>query len=426
MNIKRHLSLIFFACAFTLASGGVFAQRIDSTSLVSIIKALQDQVTGSPSVFPLESYEGGIQSLESGLRQAYFGYGERRYAHRFDFHPAMDVGYFPTETGRVKDESGKSWKVRAPQAYLKRVYAIQKGELVSIRLLNSGYKLTLKHTLKTPYLDNDGRPYHHYFTCYRHLDSRSLSYLSGLARVFTNNPKASYEDLFGKYVFEAGEQVALVGFSPEKSVEAPRAHLDFSLNLFADPNKGTNIRNYALNPLLLFPPFEYADTRSYEIGAGQLPAYQFVVNTSNIVAPTKEKNGGFALHIISGGRTAEGEQLTTRYFALNGLDITLTNDGQQVGTYRIDRHSKLGYDTSSYELLDNPNGLAPYLIAPLEEQGDVYTIAVVLPKVWLDKQEYDWSRNGTVSIEISSIWKGYLEGHSRSLTIPIPAADTSK
>ena len=67
----------------------------------------------------------------------------------------MDVGYFPTETGNVTDESGEMWEVRAPQTYLKKVYAIQKGTLVSIALISTGYKIVLKHTLDTPYFDNE-------------------------------------------------------------------------------------------------------------------------------------------------------------------------------------------------------------------------------------------------------------------------------
>jgi hypothetical protein len=38
---------------------------------------------------------------------------------------------------------------------------------------------------------------------------RSLSYLSGIAREFTNDPEATYEALFGEYMFEAGQQLAL-------------------------------------------------------------------------------------------------------------------------------------------------------------------------------------------------------------------------
>jgi hypothetical protein len=413
--------LILF-CAYVLTCSSVYAQKIDSTSLTSIVEALQNQVRENPSAFPLESYEGGVQSVAKGLGQVYLGYGERRYTHRFDFHPAMDVGYFPTEVGNVTDESGETWEVRAPQSYLKKVYAIQKGELVSIALISSGYKIVLKHELKTPYIDNDGKPYYHYYTCYRHLDSRSLAYLSGIARKFTNNPKATYKKLFGKYIFEAGEQIALVGFSPERSsIGIPRAHLDFSLNLFKDPNKGTNIRNYALNPLLLFPPFEYADPRSYEMGARHLPAYRFVVHESHIRTPNKKKHGAVVFQIHSGGLSADGEYLVSRYFALNGLKVVLMNDGKQLGTYQLNRHTKLGYDTKSYDSLDNPNQSAPYFLAPMGEQEDIFNMGVVLPTTWFEEKQYDWSKDGSVSIQISSIWNGYLEGHSHSLTIPIPA-----
>jgi len=421
IRMKNFLILI---CVYCLTCGCVLAQKIDAASAVSIVKALQEQVSENPSAFPLESYEGGPQSLAKGLRQGYFGYGERRYSHRFDFHPAMDVGYFPTEVGNVTDELGETWEVRAPQTYLKKVYAVQKGELVSIALISTGYKIVLKHSLETPYYDNKGRAYYHYYTCYRHLDSRSLSYLSGIAKKFTNNPKATYKNLFEKYIFEAGEQMALVGFTPDKSSEGiPRAHLDFSLNLFDDPNKGTNIRNYAFNPLLLFPPFEYANPRSYIIGANHLPAYMFNVHESHIRTPGKEENGGFVLQIHSGGLSADGEYLMSRYFALNGLDVVLMNDGKQLGTYRVDRHRKLGYSTKSYESLDNPDLSTPHFLAPLEEQGDVFNMAVVLPTTWFEEKKYDWSKDGSVSIRISSIWDGYLEGHSYSFEIPLPASE---
>lgn len=417
-------SFLILICACCLTCGSVFAQKIDSQSAASIVKALQEQVKESPPAFPLESLTGGVQSIEKGLRLTYFGYGERRYTHRFDFHPAMDVGYFPKETGYVKDESGELWQVRSPQSYLKKVYAIQKGELVSIKLLSSGYKLILKHELKTPYFDNDGKPYYHYFTCYRHLDSRSLSYLNGIAREFSKDPAATYEVLFGKYIFETGEQIAVVGFPPdEKAVEIPRAHIDFSLNLFKDPNKGSNIRNYALNPLLLFPPFEYAAPQSHEMVANRMPAYQFFVDESSIVAPGKKSDGQFVLQIYAGGWSANDRFLATRYFALNGLDVLLTNDFKQLASYRIDRHRKSGYSTGSYELMDNPNPSVPHFLAPLGEQEDVFRMTVVLPRVWFEKNQYDWSENGSVSIDISSIWKGYAEGHNHSLTIPLPAGD---
>jgi len=416
-------SFLILTCAYCLTCSSVFAQKINADSAASIVKALQDQVKENPSVFPLESYEGGILSIADGLRLNYFGYGERRYSHRFDFHPAMDVGFYPTEIGHVTDEQGESWQVRAPQTYLKKVYAIQEGELVSIKLISTGYKIILKHKLETPYLDNDGNPYHHYYTCYRHLDSRSLSHLNEIAREFTNDQEATYKALFEKYTFEAGQQIALVGFTPDKNaVGLPRAHLDFSLNLFKDPNKGTNIRNYALNPLLLFPQFEYADPQSHEMAANSVPAYKFVVDKSSIVAPSRDKDGQFDLQIHSGGWSADDKYLATRYFALNGLDIVLTNNSSYLASYRIDRHRKSGYSTESYDLMDNPIQSVPHFLAPLGEQEDVFKMTIVLPKVWFEQNHYDWSKNGSVSIDISSIWKGYSEGHSHSFTIPLPVA----
>jgi hypothetical protein len=417
-------SFLILICACIFACGNVFAQKIDSTSLTSIVEALQYQVLKYPSVFPLESYDGGIQPLEKGLRQAYFGYGERRFIDRFDFHPAMDLGYFPTETGYVTTEQGQSEKVRAPQTYLKKVYAIQKGELVSIALISTGYKLVLKHTLERPYHDNEGNSYYHYYTCYRHLDSRSLAYLDEIARTFTGDPEAGYEQLFGKYLFEAGEQIALVGYAPNIGPDIPRAHLDFSLNLFGDPNKGGNIRNHALNPLFLFPPFEYADPQSHVLDASGVPAYKILVNESAIVAPGKGTDGQFTVRIPCGGQTADAEFSVCRYFALNALDVSIYNDGKPLETYHLDRHRKLGYNTGSYESLDTPNTTEPHFLAPLREQDDVYEMTVVLPVSWFKKIKYDWSETGLVSIELSSIWHGYLEGHELAFTIPLPAADT--
>lgn len=411
--------VLFFACIF--ACGNVFAQKTDAESLTSIIEALQDQVQKSPPVFPLEAFEGGIQPLEKGLRQAYFGYGERRYTDHFDFHPAMDVGYFPTEIGYVTTEEGESQEVRAPQSYLKKVYAVQTGELVSIALISTGYKLILKHSLETPYYDTGGKAFYHYYTCYRHLDSRSLAYLDGVAKTFTGDPDASYKELFGKYTFDAGEQIALVGFAPPGGPVIPRAHLDFSLNLFADPNKGSNIRKYALNPLLLFPPFEYADPQSYVIGTSGLPAYEFVVDESSIVVPSKRKDGQLSLQIHCGGRSSQDEYTVCRYFALNALVVRLSNDGESLGGYRLDRHLKMGYNTESYTTLDNPNTRAPHFLAPLGEQGDVFEMTIVLPRTWFKNKKYDWSKNGFIAIGLSSIWSGYLEGHGHVLKIPLPA-----
>jgi len=418
----RFCLVLIFACIF--ASGNVTAEKLDAASLDSIVAALQEQARKNPPVFPLESYRGGIQSIEDGLRQAYFGYGERRYTSRTDFHPAMDVGYFPTETGYVTTEQGESVKVRAPQSYLKKVYAIQKGEFVSIASSSYGYKIVLKHNLEKPYYDNKGNPWYHYYTCYRHLDSRSLSHLDDLASNITGDAGATHKDLFGKYVFEAGDQIALTGFPPADNPELPRAHLDFSLNLFDQPDKGGNIRNYALNPLLLFPPFEYADPRSHEIAANRLPAYEIVVNEPAIAVPGDGRDGRFTIRIHCGGRLANNEHMACRYFALNALDVALVNGGELLGSHHLDRHRKLGYKTDSYESLDTPDAKAPHFFAPLGEQGDVYEMTVVLPASWFKTNRYDWSRSGSLSIRVSSIWSGHLEGHQYAFTIPLPATTT--
>jgi len=409
-------------CIFLFASGNVFAEKIGSASLESIVAALQEQARTSPPVFPLESYEGGVQSIEDGLRQAYFGYGERRYTIRTDFHPAMDVGYFPTETGFVTTEQGESVEVRSPQSYLKKVYAIQKGEFVSIANSSYGYKIVLKHTLETPYYDNDGKPWYDYYTCYRHLDSRSLSYLNEVARKFTGNSEATYEALTGKYVFEAGEQIALAGFPPADNPDLPRAHLDFSLNLFDHPNKGASIRNYALNPLLLFPPFAYADSPASATGADGQPVYGIDVDEAAVVLPGKGKDGQFTVHIRCAQRTAGGAIQACRYFALNAMDIQLFNDGKLLVSHQLDRQRKLGYRTETYDLLDAPDTSAPYFHAPLGVQGDVYEMAVVLPAEWFEQNHYDWSKNGELSIDLSDIWIGYLEGHDHAFTIALPAS----
>jgi len=420
---KAVKSFALLICFSLFVSGNVFATKIDAKSLESIIAALQEQARTSPPVFPLESYAGGRQSIVEGLSQAYFGYGERRYASRTDFHPAMDVGYFPTETGYVTTEQGESVKVRAPQTYLKKVYAIRKGILVSIANSSYGYKIVLKHTLEKPYYDNDGKPWYDYYTCYRHLDSRSLSYLTEVARKFTGDAKATYEALAGKYIVEAGEQIGLVGFPPGDNPEFPRAHLDFSLNLFDHPNKGTNIRNYALNPLLLFPPFAYADHRAP--GPSGSPVYSIDVDESSIVLPGEGKDGQFTVYVRCMVRGESEQNAACRYYALNALDLQLFNDGERLGGQQLDRQLKLGYDTESYDLLDAPDTSAPYFHAPLGVQGDVYQVGVVLPAQWFEQNHYNWSRRGELSIELSSIWNGHLEGHEHSFTISLPATSTN-
>lgn len=411
-------SIVMLFCAAVLASGNAVADKIDTASLESIVAALQYQARTSPPAFPMESYEGGEQSVIDGFRQAYFGYGERRYTSRTDFHPAMDVGYFPTETGYVTTEQGEKVNVRAPQSYLKKIYAIQKGEFVSIANSSYGYKIVLKHTLEKPYYDNDGKPWYDYYTCYRHLDSRSLAYLDEVARKFTGDPDATYEALAGKYIFEAGEQIALAGFPPADNPELPRAHLDFSLNLFDNPNKGSSIRNYALNPLLLFPPIAYANGAGAPDGQ---PVYTIGVDDASIVPPAEGKDGQFVVSVSC----MQNESTPCRYYALNALDVQLFSDGEPVASHRLDRQTKAGYRTESYDMLDAPDTSAPYFYAPLGVQADVYEMTVVLPADWFARQHYDWSKSGMLSIELSSIWQGYLDGHEYSFTIALPAANTN-
>ena len=405
---------------------GVFsahAQTIDAASHRSIVEALQDQVLKYPSAFPMESYTGGPQPVQEGLKATYFGYGERRYKHRTDFHPAMDLAYFPTELGDVTTEQGDSVRVRAPQTYLKKVYAIQKGVLVSFELKKSGYKAILRHSLEKPYYDAEGRPYYEYFTCYRHLDSRSLAYLSDVAKKSTGDKDAGIEDLFGNHVFEAGEQIALVGFSPNYKRTPPRVHLDFSLNLFNDPDKGSSIRKYAVNPLLLFPPFAYGDPRTNEADKNGTHAYRFAVDRGSVVAPTKDSDGRFRIEIHAGGASGDGSPSANRYFALNAMDVSVLNGGKNLGSFTLDRHRKLGYDTLSYKRLDSPDESVPHFSAPLGEQQDVFRIDAVLPAEWLDDMDYDWSKPGSLSIKLSSIWDGYLDGHILAVEIPL-GADT--
>jgi len=414
-------SVTLFAAVLlgTLACSSLHAQEIDAASHRSIVASLQAHIAEHPSVFPLESYTGGVQSFSDGLQYPYFGYGERRYSHRTDFHPAIDVAYVPLEVGEVKTVYGKTRTVRAPQTYLKRVYAIQEGVLESVSLKSSGYKVILRHTLEQPYVDSKGRTYHEFYTCYRHLDARSIAYLSLLARRVTNNDKATYEDVIDRYVFEAGEILGFVGFPPAETKTPPRAHLDFSLNLFSDPDKGQNIRDYSLNPLLLFPPFDYASPYVHSIRENGVPAYQFVVDESEIVAPKKRRDGRVQIEMHAGGTTDSGAFAALRYFALNAMQITIVNDAEILTTFTVDRHRKLGYNTSSYGDLDEVNEAIPHFAAPLDEQGDIFRMEAIIPARWLKKVGYDWSKSGSISIVISSIWDGYLDGHRQVIEIPL-------
>ena len=405
--------------AYLYLSSNLSAQTMDAASHQSIVEALQVQLAKHPSVFPLGSMENGVQSVPDGLRNMYFGYGERRYSDRTDFHPAIDVGYFPLETGGVTTAYGKTRQVRAPKSYLKRIYAIQKGLLVSAARNSTGHKIILKHTLDKPYFDSEGRAYYEYFTSYRHVDDRSLVYLSKVARAVTKNEESTYENIIGKQVFNAGDLIAFVGFNPNTRNVLPRSHLDFSLHVYGDANKGTNIRKYSVNPLLLFPPFEYADPQTHQIESSGVPAYRFFINQKSIVPPSRRKVGHFQIEIHAGGVVADGSYSATRYFALNAMHVKVFNDGSELASYTLDRHQKLGYDPSSYEALDNPDEDRPYFDAPLGEQSDVFLMGAVLPKRWFKDIGYDWSKEGSVSVKVSSIWDGFLDGHHLSIDIPL-------
>jgi hypothetical protein len=418
--MKRPCCIVLTA-VLALAATSAYPQEIDARAHRSIVETLQHHIEDHPSVFPLEALEGGVQSYVDGLRIPYYGYGERRYTTRTDFHPAFDVGYFPEETGNVNAVNGQAVRVRSPQSYLKKIHAIQEGLLFAVERKSTGYKIILEHTLEEPYYDSKGRAYDKYYTCYRHVDARSLIYLTLLAREVLDDAELTYEDIVGRYVFEAGEVIAFVGFDPNTRTTTPRSHLDFSLNPYPNPDSGKSIRKYSLNPLLLFPPFGYGDPYTHQREENGIPVYQFVIDPETIDVPTKRHDGALEIEIHSGGVGPDGAFQPVRYFALNALEISVFNGGEQLGAYTVNRHLKLGYDTSSYEALDEYDASVPHFSAPLGEQGDVYRMGAVLPARWLKTMNYDWSKPGSISIRVSSIWDGYLDGHSAMVEIPLPA-----
>jgi hypothetical protein len=152
-----------------------------------------------------------------------------------------------------------------------------------------------------------------------------------------------------------------------------------------------------------------------------VPAYQIVAEEEAIVPPTRRRDGRIRIEIHSGGLSTNGAYTATRYFALNAMQITVFNDGKELATYTVDRHQKLGYDTSSYDQLDQVDKKRPHFSAPLGEQGDVFRMQAVLPARWLKEIDYDWSRPGSISIGIASIWDGYLSGHNHLIEIPLTA-----
>ena len=417
--MKMQHCYVVLALVLAFAATITHAQEIDARAHHSIVEALQLHIEDHPSVFPLEGLEGGIQNYVDGLRLTYYGYGERRYTTRTDFHPAFDVGYFPEETGNVKAVNGQTVRVRSPQSYLKKIHAIQEGLLFAVERKSTGYKVIIEHTLEAPYYDSKGRAYDKYYTCYRHVDARTLIYLTLLAREVLKDDDATYEDIVGRYLFEAGEVIAFVGFDPNTRTTTPRSHLDFSLNPYPDPDSGKSIRKYSLNPLLLFPPFGYGDPHTHQREESGVPVYQFVIDPDAINAPGKRSDGSLEIEIHSGSLGPDGTYQPVRYFALNSLEINVFNGGEQLGEYTINRHLKLGYDTSSYDALDEYDQRVPHFSAPLGEQEDVYRMGAVLPARWLTTMNYDWSKPGSISIRVSSIWDGYLDGHSEVVEIPL-------
>ena len=139
----------------------------------------------------------------------------------------------------------------------------------------------------------------------------------------------------------------------------------------------------------------------------------------SVVAPTKDGDGKFQIESDAGAASAGGAFVANRYYALNAMTITVFNGGAEVGRYVVDRHRKLGYDTSSYRRLDSPDESLPHFSAPLGEQQDVFRMEAVLPAEWLDDMDYDWSKPGSLSITLSSIWDGYLSGHNHAIEIPL-------
>jgi hypothetical protein len=171
---------------------------------------------------------------------------------------------------------------------------------------------------------------------------------------------------------------------------------------------------------LLFPVFDYGDPRTHRAGSPGLPAYRFVVDRDTILAPGKGRDGEFQIAIEAGGLSGDGSYWATGYFALNSMQVTVFNAGKELATHTLDRDRRLGYDPSSYEGLDNPDRNRPYFDAPLDAQGNVYRIRAVLPGSWFEAIGYDWSKGGSVTVTIASVWDGSFEGHNKTFEISLP------
>lgn len=115
----------------------------------------------------------------------------------------------------------------------------------------------------------------------------------------------------------------------------------------------------------------------------------------------------------------DGSYRPTRYFALSAMKIVIHNDARKLATNIVDRHLKSGYDTSTFASLDVPDESKPHFDPPLGEQRDVFRMNAVVPASWLDGLRYDWSKSGSLSITVSSIWDGLHQGHSHLIRIPL-------
>jgi len=194
--------------------------------------------------------------------------------------------------------------------------------------------------------------------------------------------------------------------------------------MFKDPHKNTSIRQYSLNPLLLFPPFAYGDPLSFDEKSAGRPAYRFAVKYGKDAAPAPGKDGRFVIEIQAGGIDGGQTYRPLRYFALGGMDVTVFNGGRQLAAFTVDRHLKLGYDTSSYGALDAINSDVPHFVAPLDEQSDVFRMGAVIPADWLEQAGYDWSQEGRISVTILSIWHGTIRGHGHRVEFPLAARES--
>ena len=48
-------------------------------------------------------------------------------------------------------------------------------------------------------------------------------------------------------------------------------------------------------------------------------------------------------------------------------------------------------------------------------------MGAVIPARGLRKMDSDWSKHGSISVRVSGIWDGYLDGHSETVEIALNA-----